>query len=180
MKIKFLKRTHILLFISFMLINIAGDVLAQHSYIPPGDPLVEKNLEEWQNLKFGFMMHWGPYSQWGVVESWSICSEDVPWCRRKTDNYVDYVKAYTELKNTFNPTKFNPKKWAAAAKDAGMKYLIFTTKHHDGFSMFDTKLTDYCITDPGCPFNTNPKANITRELFNAFREQGFKVGAYFS
>ena len=57
------------------------------------DPLVLQNLEEWQDLKFGFMMHWGPYSQWGVVESWSICSEDVPWCQRKMDNYVEYVNA---------------------------------------------------------------------------------------
>lgn len=144
------------------------------------DPLVLQNLEEWQDLKFGFMMHWGPYSQWGVVESWSLCSEDVPWCRRKMDNYVEYVSAYEKLKDTFNPVKFDPESWAKIAKEAGMKYVVFTTKHHDGFSMFDTKLTDYSITDPGCAFNTNPKANITKEIFEAFRNEGFKTGAYFS
>lgn len=144
------------------------------------DPLVLKNLEEWQDLKFGFMMHWGPYSQWGVVESWSICSEDVPWCRRNMDNYVDYVRAYEKLKDTFNPVKFDPDSWAKIAKEAGMKYVVFTTKHHDGFSMFDTKLTDYRITDPGCAFHNNPKANITKEIFTAFRKEGFKIGAYFS
>lgn len=180
MKTKAIKRDSFPFIIIFFFIFSAGSVFAQPRYVPPEDPLVEKNLEEWQNLKFGFMMHWGPYSQWGVVESWSICSEDVPWCKRKMDNYVGYVKAYTQLKNTFNPFGFNPEKWAAAAKEAGMKYLVFTTKHHDGFSMFNTKLTDYCITDPGCPFHTNPKANITKELFEAFRQQGFKVGAYFS
>lgn len=144
------------------------------------DPLVLKNLEEWQDLKFGFMMHWGPYSQWGVVESWSLCSEDEPWCRRNMDNYVEYVKAYEKLKGTFNPVKFNPESWAKLAKESGMKYLVFTTKHHDGFCMFDTKLTDYRITGAGCPFSTHPKANITKELFEAFRKEGFKVGAYFS
>jgi hypothetical protein len=50
-------------------------------YIPPSDPLVQKKLNQWQDLKFGLLMHWGPYSQWGVVESWSICPEDEDWCR---------------------------------------------------------------------------------------------------
>ncbi len=144
------------------------------------DPLVLKNLEEWQNLKFGFMMHWGPYSQWGVVESWSICSEDVPWCQRKSDNYVEYVQAYHKLQETFNPVKFDPESWASIAREAGMKYVVFTTKHHDGFSMFDTKQTTYSITDPGTPFHSHPKANITKEIFRAFRNEGFKTGAYFS
>ena len=144
------------------------------------DLLVLENLEVWKNLKFGFMMHWGPYSQWGVVESWSLCSEDVPWCKRNMDNYVDYVNAYEKLKDTFNPVNFEPEKWAKAAREAGMKYVVFTTKHHDGFSMFDTKFTDYSITDPGCVFHNNPKSNVTKEIFNAFRKEGFKTGAYFS
>lgn len=144
------------------------------------DPLVLKNLEEWKDLKFGFLIQWGTYSQWGVVESWSICSEDEDWCQRNMNNYVEYVKAYQKLKETFNPVKFNPGNWASLAKEAGMKYLVFTTKHHDGFCMYDTKLTNYRITDIGCPFHTNPKANITKEVFEAFRKEGFKVGAYFS
>jgi alpha-L-fucosidase len=106
------------------------------------DPLVLKKLEWFQDMKFGLMMHWGPYSQWGVVESWSICSEDEPWCRRSSNNYVEYKKAYEELKKTFNPVKFDPQIWARAAKYAGMRYVVHTTKHHDGFSMFDTAQTD--------------------------------------
>ena len=93
------------------------------AYIPPEDPLVQKNLEEWQDLKFGFMMHWGPYSQWGIVESWSICSEDVPWCHRNAEDYTEYKKAYELLQTTFNPGLFDPESWAKAAKEAGMKYL---------------------------------------------------------
>ena len=166
----------------FLLLGTGQSIIAQKidQKETETDPLVLKNLENWKDLKFGFMMHWGPYSQWGVVESWSLCSEDEPWCQRKMDNYVDYVKAYEDLKDTFNPVKFNPEEWAKIARDAGMKYLVFTTKHHDGFSMFDTKLTDYSITDPGCAFHDKPRANITKEIFDAFRKEDFIVGAYFS
>ncbi|MEZ4963033.1 MAG: alpha-L-fucosidase [Saprospiraceae bacterium] len=149
-----------------------------HPYIPDHDPLVQQNLAAWQDLKFGFMMHWGAYSQWGVVESWSLCSED--WIDRNGADYMQYVQKYEALPKTFNPTKFNPEKWAAAAKEAGMKYVVFTTKHHDGFCMFDSKYTDYKITGPDCPFHTNPKADVTKYIFDAFRQQDFKIGAYFS
>jgi alpha-L-fucosidase len=144
------------------------------------DPLVLKKLSWFQDQKFGLVMHWGPYSQWGVVESWTLCSEDEPWCYRSMDNYVEYCIKYERLKETFNPVRFDPESWAAAARYAGMKYLVFTTKHHDGFCMFDTKQTDYRITDVGCPFHTHLRANITREIFDAFRKQGFGIGAYFS
>jgi alpha-L-fucosidase len=157
----------------------------QKEYFPDPDPLIQQRLEDWQDLKFGLLMHWGTYSQWGIVESWSICPEDLSWAvggqkPGVADNYNEYVKKYTALKNTFNPVKFNPGKWAAAAKDAGMKYMVFTTKHHDGFCMFDSKFTDYKITDKDCPFSTNPAANITKEVFNAFRQNSFWIGAYFS
>lgn len=154
-------------------------------YFPDPDPAIAVRLEEWQDLKFGLLMHWGPYSQWGIVESWSICPEDVPWAAwgRKdgvADSYFEYVKKYEALQITFNPVNFDPEKWAAAARDAGMKYVIFTTKHHDGFSMFDTKYTDYRITSPNTPFSSNPRSNVTAEIFKAFRSEGFWTGAYFS
>jgi alpha-L-fucosidase len=125
-------------------------------------------------------MHWGTYSQWGIVESWSICSEDEGWCRRSNPNYVEYKRDYENLQTTFNPVDFDPAKWAKAAKAAGMKYVVFTTKHHDGFCMFDTKLTDYRITSPKTPFHTDPRANVAKEIFNTFRAEGFWTGAYFS
>ncbi|WP_317173214.1 alpha-L-fucosidase [Maribacter aquimaris] len=118
------------------------------------------------------------------MESWSICPEDYGWCERKMgsnpSDYNTYRKEYEDLKKTFNPVKFNPDKWAKAAKNAGMKYVVFTTKHHDGFSMFDSKYTDYKITDPETPFSSNPKANVTKEIFEAFRGEGLWAGAYFS
>ena len=157
-----------------------ADACGQESYLPVTDPLVREKLDEWQDLKLGLLMHWGPYSQWGVVESWSLCSEDVGWCRRRTDDYDEYKTAYEALQATFNPTGFDPERWATAARAAGMRYVVFTTKHHDGFSMFDTRLTDYRITAEATPFSADPRADVTKGIFDAFRGQGFMVGAYFS
>lgn len=173
---------------SLLLSAATTSIRAQHhnvsaGYIAPTDPLVQQNLAAWQDLKFGLFMHWGTYSQWGVVESWSICPEDEGWTQRRGEHardYFEYVKAYENLQTTFNPTQFDPAKWAQAAKQAGMKYVVFTTKHHDGFAMFDTKQSDYKITDPKTPFSKNSRANVTNEIFGAFRNDGFKIGAYFS
>ncbi|WP_460554954.1 alpha-L-fucosidase [Ferruginibacter profundus] len=156
---------------------------AQPHYVAPTDSAVIKKLSQWQDWKFGLLMHWGTYSQWGVVESWSICPEDEGWTQRDSihgKTYNEYKKNYEALQTTFNPKNFDPAKWAAAAKDAGMKYVVFTTKHHDGFCMFDTKETDYKITSPKTPFSTNAKSNIAKEVFEAFRKQGLATGAYFS
>lgn len=172
----------------FMLVSFAGISFGQQhniskSYQVPEDPAVREKIAEWQDLKFGLFMHWGTYSQWGVVESWSICPEDEGWTQRKgpySETYTGYKNAYENLQTTFNPVKFNPEKWVKAAKDAGMKYMVFTTKHHDGFNMFDTKLSDYKITDPKTPFSKNPRSNVTKEIFDAFRKENFMIGAYFS
>ena len=155
-------------------------VYEDHRYVPVEDPLVKEKLSQWQDFKFGLLMHWGAYSQWGIVESWSICAEDEDWCRRPIDDYEAYKESYENLKKTFNPVGFNPDKWADAAADAGMKYVVFTTKHHDGFCMFDTQYTDYKVTSEECPFHVNEKANITKEIFDSFRAEDFWVGAYFS
>jgi alpha-L-fucosidase len=74
--------------------------------------------------------------------------------------------------------KFNPEQWAKVTKDAGMKYMIFTTKHHDGFCMFDTKYTDFSIAHYA--FKDNPRRDVAKYVFDAFRKQGFMIGAYFS
>jgi len=166
----------------FMSVN-AQEHTASLKYTIPSDQLVRAKLSQWGKIKFGLLMHWGTYSQWGVVESWSLCPEDEGWTVRKgpyAQDWFSYKQAYENLQNTFNPVKFNPEKWALAAKNAGMKYVVFTTKHHDGFNMFDTKQSDYKITGTKSPFANNPKANVAKEIFNAFRDQGFMTGAYFS
>ena len=161
----------------------AQEHTASLKYTIPSDKLVQAKLSQWGKVKFGLLMHWGTYSQWGIVESWSLCPEDEGWTKRRgpyANDWYTYKQAYENLQTTFNPVKFNPEKWALAAKNAGMKYVVFTTKHHDGFNMFDTKQSDYKITSPKSPFSSNPRANVAKEIFNAFREQGFMTGAYFS
>ncbi len=148
-------------------------------YVWPTDENLLNKLDKWQDLKFGVLFHWGLYSVPGIVESWSICSEDQDWIPRdSTVAYTDYKKDYWELINKFNPTKFNPEQWAQVTKDAGMKYMIFTTKHHDGFNMFNTKQTDFSIMHGA--FKEDPRADVTKHILNAFRKQNFMVGTYFS
>ena len=147
------------------------------TYEWPTDTLVKAKLDKWQDQKFGMIIHWGLYAVPGIIESWSICSED--WIERdSTIAYEDYKKWYWGLQKDFNPVNFNPDKWAKAGKDAGMKYVVFTTKHHDGFCMFDTKQTDFSIAKG--PFANNPKANVAKYVFDAFRKNDFMIGAYFS
>jgi len=178
----FSKALGVLVILAAIIILIGYQLLfdEEMQYYTVEDPLVAEKLADWQSRKFGLFMHWGPYSQWGVVESWSICAEDEAWCRRKSPNYTDYKRDYESLIKTFNPENFDPNKWALAAKDAGMRYMVFTTKHHDGFCMFDTETTEYKITNDSCAFNSDPRANVTKEIFDAFREEDFMIGAYFS
>jgi alpha-L-fucosidase len=174
-----------LLIVSFIAFGSLNTNAQHQEYYPDPDTAIQTRLEEWKDLKFGLLMHWGTYSQWGIVESWSICPEDLSWAtgaRKKgvADSYEGYVQKYEALKTTFNPTRFNPEKWAVAAREAGMKYVVFTTKHHDGFCMFDSKYTDYKITDKNCAFSSNPRSNVAKEIFSAFRKENFWIGAYFS
>lgn len=148
-----------------------------NGYIAPEDPAVLRKLDEWKDLKFGVLFHWGLYSVPGICESWQICSED--WITRPAGyTYESYKKWYWDLSKMFNPYKFDPEQWADIMQDAGMKYMVFTTKHHDGFCMFDSKYTDFSIANG--PFANNPRKNVTKEVFDAYRKQGFMIGCYFS
>lgn len=148
-------------------------------YVWPEDTAVLHKLNQWRDLKFGVLIHFGLYSVPGIVESWSICSEDVDWIRRDRPlSYDRYKDWYRSLKDSLNPVEFNPAQWASVMESAGMKYMIFTTKHHDGFCLFDSKETDFKITDG--PFAKDSRSNIAREVFEAFRKRGFRTGCYFS
>ena len=166
------------LFLLVALMAATGMGVAQKAQEPETDPVILNRIAEWQDLKFGFMMHWGMYAQWGVVESWSICNE--PWIDRKGMPYVEYKQRYQALNKTFNPTKFDASKMASLAKAAGMKYVVFTTKHHDGFCMFRSAETDYSVAGPECPYSRNAQPDITLDIVNAFRAQGMWTGLYFS
>jgi alpha-L-fucosidase len=123
-----------------------------------------ERLEWFRDLGFGMFIHWSHDSQIGSVISHSMVGAD--------DDYLD--RFVNELPKTFNPRKFHPQDWASLAKLAGMKYVMFTTKHHSGFCMYDTKTTDFGIMQT--PF----KRDIAAEVFDAFRAQGISAGVYFS
>ena len=123
-----------------------------------------ERLEWFRDQGFGMFIHWSHDSQLGSVISHSMVGAD--------EDYLD--RFVNDLPKTFNPRKFHPQDWADLAKLAGMRYVVFTTKHHSGFCMFDTKTTDFGIMQT--PF----KRDITAKVFDAFRARGIAAGVYFS
>jgi alpha-L-fucosidase len=119
----------------------------------------------YRNAKFGMFIHWGPYSQASVEASWPIM---VPKPGGITET------EYRALPQTFNPTNFDPNAFIELARLAGQEYIVFTTKHHDGFCMFDSSYTDYKIT------NTPYGKDIVAQLAKACDEDGMPLGFYYS
>lgn len=149
-------------------------------YVAPTDSLVLEKLENFRDRKFGVFFHWGLYSVPGISESWPLCKEDRFTARRNASaprqgmTYDEYKQWYWGLADVFNPTDFNPTEWARLMDDAGFRYMVLTTKHHDGFCMFDSRLTDFNVAKG--PYGKD----ITRQMFDAFRARGFMIGCYFS
>jgi alpha-L-fucosidase len=132
--------------------------------LPPGPLNKPERLEWFQDQGFGLIIHWSVDSQTGVVISHSLVGADEAYTKR----------FFEELPKTFNPRKFEPHDWAALAKLAGVKYVVFTTKHASGFAMWDTKTTDFGV------MHTPYQHDLTREILDAFRAQGIAPGIYFS
>lgn len=156
---------------------------AAEDYVVPEEKCVRERLEWFQDQKLAIMMHFGPYSQLGICESWPLSEEDAVWSRRDVDWESDsavFRNQYVNLNKSFNPVRMMPEQWAEIAARDGFKYLIFTTKHHDGFCMFDSKYTDYKVTAPSCPFSTHKYANVVKNVFDAFRAHDIAIAAYFS
>lgn len=120
-----------------------------------------ETIEKWRDMRFGMFIHWGPVSLKGTEIGWSR-GAPIP------------IEEYDNLYKKFNPEKFDADEWVKIAKDAGMKYMVLTTKHHDGFCMFDTKQTEYNIMNS--PFGRD----VTKELAEACRRRDVKFGAYYS
>jgi alpha-L-fucosidase len=133
----------------------------------------DQRIQWWREARFGMFIHWGLYAIPGGVwkdkvhptgySEWIMFDEKIP------------AKEYAKLAGKFNPVKFDAKGWAAVAKKAGMKYLVLTTKHHDGFSMFKSTLTPYNVAE-ATPF----KRDVTRELSDACHDSGLRFGCYYS
>ena len=111
--------------------------------------------------RFGMFIHWGLYSMPGRHE----------WIRSREMISDENYQVYFDL---FNPDLFRPAEWARAAREAGMKYFVITTKHHEGFCLWDSKYTDYKAT------NTPAGRDLLREVVDAFRAEGLRVGFYYS
>ena len=132
-----------------------------------------ERIKWWREARFGMFIHWGLYSiPAGVWKNkihatgyseWIMFDEKIP------------AKEYELLAGRFNPVKFDAKAWVAIAKKAGMKYMVLTAKHHDGFSMFKSRLTGYNIVDA-----TPLKRDVARELADACRKAGIRFGCYYS
>ena len=121
----------------------------------------KERMQWWTDARFGMFIHFGLYSQAARHE----------WVMRKEKMSVEEYEKYFEL---FNPDLYDPKVWAKKAKAAGMKYAVITTKHHEGFTLFDSEYTDYKIT------NTPYGKDAIQEWVDAFRAEGLKVGFYYS
>jgi alpha-L-fucosidase len=144
-----------------VLLNLAVSVSAQKRLGTETAVEKTKRMEWWTDARFGMFIHWGLYALPARHE----------WVR----NYEHITnEAYQKYFDRFNPDLFNPKLWAKQAKAAGMKYAVLTTKHHEGFTLFDSKYTDYKAT------NTPAKRDLVKEYVEAFRAEGIKIGFYYS
>ncbi|MGN1313814.1 MAG: alpha-L-fucosidase [Lachnospiraceae bacterium] len=122
---------------------------------------IRERTRWFMNDRFGMFIHWGIYSI-------PACGE---WVMSEKEMTIEEYERYFQL---FDPVDYDPRKWVKLAKEAGMKYVVLTAKHHDGFCLFDSALTDYKAT------NTKAGRDLVREFVDACREEGLKVGLYFS
>ncbi|TXJ23544.1 MAG: alpha-L-fucosidase [Chitinophagaceae bacterium] len=142
-----------------MVMCCAISVLHAQPYQPTPQNIAAR--QQFQDMKFGMFIHWGLSSSLGAGE-WVMNNRSIT------------KKNYTRLLQVFNPVHFDAAKWVAAAKSAGMKYIVFITRHHDGFSNWDTKYSDWKIT------NTPYGKDVLRMLADECKRQGIKLGLYYS
>ena len=126
---------------------------------PPADH--DRRIQWWREAKFGMFIHWGLYSILGR-EAWAMGDEDIP------------VAEYEQLAREFQPPLNVARSWARLAREAGMRYMVMTVKHHEGFCLFDSKLTDYCASKQG------PGRDLVKEYVEAARAENLRVGIYYS
>src|SRR5665648_242974 len=144
------------------LIAIVLIVLTVHNLKAQNTYEARQHRTVWfREARFGMFIHWGIYAIPARGE----------WVRNQEKLTVEDYQKYFD---TFDPVDYNPREWAKIAKQAGMKYVVLTAKHHDGFCLFDSKYTDYKAT------NTPAKRDLIREYVDAFRAEGLKVGFYYS
>lgn len=143
---------------------------------PPKKPQLaltdDQRMEWWRDAGFGMFIHWGLYAIPAGVYKGDTVRGNAEWIMDKLDIPV---KEYEQFASQFNPVKFDADKWVSIAKDAGMKYIVITSKHHEGFCLWDSKTTDYDVIEAS-PFNRD----IIKELAEACRKEGIKFCVYYS
>src|SRR5215471_2941054 len=127
----------------------------------PPPPEHERRIAWWREAKFGMFIHWGLYSILGR-EAWAMGDEDIP------------LDDYEKLGRQFQPLPNAARAWARLARESGMRYMVMTTKHHEGFCLFNSKLTDYCAPRLG------PGRDLVQEYVDAARTENMRVGFYYS
>jgi alpha-L-fucosidase len=159
------------LFLHFLIIIFSANFsFAQEAQQPLND---DERMAWWRDASFGMFIHWGAYAVPGGARNGEVCRGGAEWIMDKLDYTIeDYEK---DVVAKFNPVKFNADEWVAMAKDAGMKYIVLTSKHHDGFCLWDSEITDYDIMEAS-PF----KRDIVSELAEACERGGIKFCFYHS
>ena len=139
---------------------------------PTGDETVRAPSERirwWRDQKLGVLVTWGPWSQTEIGIVWHIVLHEP----ERRDSWF-------ELHRTFDPGAFDPHEWARLLRAAGVRYAVFTAKHHDGFCNWDTGVTDFKITNPEVPYSRSPQPDIIRASLDAARDHGLGTGIYYS
>jgi alpha-L-fucosidase len=153
-----------------------GDVNSGKKLVQTESPeAVAKRLQWWSDARFGMFIHWGLYSEWGCHYPDTNGVLVSGGSEHMMQHLQIPLKQYAKIADIFNPTNFNADEWVGIAKNAGMKYMVITTKHHDGFAMFNSPSSSYNIVKM-TPWHRDP----TKELADACAKQGLKFGVYYS
>jgi len=147
----------------------------QIKWVDPLNETVEQRdarMEWWREARFGLFIHWGVYSVPAGTYNGERIDGIGEWILRRAEIPVAEYKSYAR---DFNPVNYDPKAWVKMAKDAGMKYIVITSKHHDGFALFDSKVSDWDITDAS-PYGKD----LLKPLVKAAKKEGIKIGFYYS
>lgn len=162
-------------FAGLLLVLNSVSIVAQENPDPYANETKEQRdarMKWWREAKFGMFIHWGVYSvpagtykgkRIGGIGEWIMHNAKIP------------VAEYREYAKQFNPVKYNPDEWVKLAKEAGMKYIVITSKHHDGFALFDSKVTEWDVVDA-----TPYKKDLLKPLAEACQRHGIKLGFYYS
>jgi alpha-L-fucosidase len=152
-------------FLSALLVVLSSSLFSQNIS-------QEERMSWWRDARFGMFIHWGVYAVPAGTHNGQKINRIGEWIMNRGKISVAEYKPYAK---EFNPTAYDPEAWVKMAKDAGMKYIVITAKHHDGFAMFDSKVTDWDIVDA-----TPYKKDLLKPLAEACRRNGIKFGVYYS